>query len=246
MHQQWTEIAQQVGMAIEYIPAIFTALGITDSDHPTPAHLEDFEEICSSIVNGKSMEAAAADVIAKRTEPTQLMNQAQGIEEAFPTLDQSYIHELLKILDATKKEDHSTASVLTEFAQLHGLVQSSTFKDWEQVHECWQQQQAKKQTDEAITLSPSGTISTPSKIPEPIHEGLAAPIIEEADENTKEVPEKIASAQETARADVMDGLDEFVKGTYYRAMQENMQTPEFLQKVREALRSKRSQNDSDK
>lgn len=75
MHQQWIEIAQQVEVSTDLIPEILASLGINDPELPSPARVEDFENVCVLVADGQPIQAAAQIVIEEAAQQMQPMDE---------------------------------------------------------------------------------------------------------------------------------------------------------------------------
>ncbi|MEO0376968.1 MAG: hypothetical protein AAF329_20590 [Cyanobacteria bacterium P01_A01_bin.17] len=251
MHSDWTKAAKKAGVKPDVIPEVLQALGM-DPKHPSTVLVESFTEACRLIHDGQPIAEAAAQVIAS-TQQTQskepAMASRDNIKDLYPGLEDEQINIGLEILGIPPEKPTFPVAKLEEFKEFQAFIEAGQLDSWEDIREHWQQLQSKPQpqsagASEAITVSQSGVVSAPTTIPEEMRDGLAAPIIETIEQDIEEVPGKMALAQQSAQSDVMDGLEGFVKTTYYQGMQERIQTPEFAERVREALRSGKSRNSS--
>ena len=250
MHSDWKKAAKKVGVKSDDIPDILQALGM-DPEHPSTVLVESFTEACTLIHEGQPIEEAVAQVIAS-TEQTQAkepsMANRDNIKELYPDLEDEQIDIGIEILGIPAEQAKFPAAKLEEFQELQAFIAAGELDSWDEIREHWQQmkseQQPQPEESEAITVSQSGVIAAPTTIPEDMRDGLAAPIIKTIEEDIEDVPGKMALAQQSAQSDVMGGLEGFVKSTYYQGMQERIQTPEFAERVRKALRSGKSRNNS--
>lgn len=251
MHKEWSKAAKKAGIEAQQIPDILAALQVDDPEHPSAKQLQGFTSVCQLVSEGQQIAAAAAQVIAadeQLQEQESIMATRDDIRQLYPDMEDDYLNQCLVVLGIEDKNRFSKA-VLEEFQQLYAFANAGEFESWEEIQRQWQEYRSQQPTDQisdsgAITVSEQGVIAAQTTIPEAIRPGLAAPILETVEEDAEEIPGKMALAQQQARSNVMGGLEGFVQTTYYQGIQEQIQTDEFAEKVREALRSGKSQSNS--
>lgn len=253
MHKDWTTAAKKAGIAAKQIPDILKALEM-DPEHPSPNQVKVFQTACGLIKEGQTIPEAIEQMVSQAQQQQlrkdHLMANVEAIRELYPQLPDEHIYQGLELIGVGPDVAEFPAAKMDEFKQLQDLIEAGQLESWDDIRTHWQRVQSEQLSKsppptEAITVSQSGKVAVPSTIPAEIQESLAVPILETVQEDVEEIPGRMAEYHQQARGNVMGGLEGFVKGTYYQGVNQELQSPEFVSKVREALQSGKSQPSSE-